>query len=82
MFISGLKKQPHARSAPSIPPPFRPPAKAPVEKGGQAGDVLGFRGTAKQPCALHERSSAFISGPVLMSAALAFISGPVLMSAA
>jgi hypothetical protein len=29
-------KQPYARSAPSTPPPLAPPAKAPVEKGGQA----------------------------------------------
>ena len=29
-------KQPYARSAPSTPPPLTPPAKAPVEKGGQA----------------------------------------------
>ena len=45
MSPSGLKpnsqvaitaKQPYARSAPSAPPPLTPPAKAPVEKGGQA----------------------------------------------
>jgi len=36
----GAAKQPYARSAPSAPPPLAPPAKAPVEKGGQA--VLDF----------------------------------------
>jgi len=34
-------KQPYARSAPSTPPPLTPPAKAPVEKGGQAVEWSG-----------------------------------------
>ena len=34
--VAITSKQPYARSAPSAPPPLTPPAKAPVEKGGQA----------------------------------------------
>jgi hypothetical protein len=54
-FISGLKKQPYARSAPSIPPPFLP-RQSPGAKGGQAvesvrREALGIRGTAKEPYA-------------------------------
>jgi len=54
--ISGSEKQPYARSAPSIPPPFLP-RQSPGAKGGQAGrgvrrEALGIRGTAKEPYAL------------------------------
>ena len=39
-------KQPYARSAPSTPPPLAPPAKAPVEKVGQA---VGWSGRIDRP---------------------------------
>jgi len=51
---------------PLYPPALSPPVKALGAKGGQAGLGVRLKGTVKQAHTLHQRSSASISGPVLV----------------
>ena len=63
---SAVQKTALRAVGPLYPPALSPPVKALEAKGGQAGLGVRLKETANQAHTLHQRSSASISGPVLV----------------